>query len=130
MKAEFIYLATSAKCAGPINRPTAVKGLKKTELNVQIVNHILFYIKFLHKIKLKHLIKSYNFNNYEYNFNNYECLKHAANSDRLCWSRCVLMPIISTRHVDSVLFRNHPTLQFHFIVLPFCQFAVGTSDKI
>ena len=24
---EFIYLTTSAKCAGPINRPTIVKGL-------------------------------------------------------------------------------------------------------
>ena len=28
LAAEFIYLATSVECAGPINRPTTVKGLK------------------------------------------------------------------------------------------------------
>ena len=26
--AEFIYLATFAECAGPINQPTTVKGLR------------------------------------------------------------------------------------------------------
>ena len=33
MAAEFIYLATSTECAGPINRPTAIKwlDLKKNE---------------------------------------------------------------------------------------------------
>ena len=28
LTAGIIYLATSAECVGPINRPTAVKGLK------------------------------------------------------------------------------------------------------
>ena len=30
LAAAFIYLATSTECAGPIKRPTAVKGLRPT----------------------------------------------------------------------------------------------------
>ena len=38
LAAEFIYLETSAECAGPINRPTVVKGLNMWILIIVIFN--------------------------------------------------------------------------------------------
>ena len=48
LAAEFIYLATSTECAGPISRPTAIKGLRSNLLNcfIQIFFHQYFCRRF------------------------------------------------------------------------------------
>ena len=48
---EFIYLATSAKCVGPINRPTAVKGLDfmKIIIIMMISQYFCIFFWFLNK---------------------------------------------------------------------------------
>ena len=54
MAAEFIYLWTSAECAGPINRPTTFKWLKQlimqhivvTSPSLSIFNSRLYNVKF------------------------------------------------------------------------------------
>ena len=49
LAAEFIYLATSAECAGPINRSTAVKWLKQRTVHLPECCNKLFERYYLYK---------------------------------------------------------------------------------